>query len=88
VNKTIEKWKEELKTKEHIFVGMKEANNFASGKSLSEEEYNKAIKIFLHGKEEKKTEKNAKEQNKKEKNAVVINKAQENKETKEVLNAK
>lgn len=64
-SKTIEQWKVELKTKDHIFAGMVTANDYAEGKVLTKDEYENAIDIFLYGevkaiKEEKKI-KNRKE---------------------------
>lgn len=50
--KTIEEWKNELQTKNYIFEGMKEANNFATGKKLTKDEYILAIEKFLNGRTE------------------------------------
>jgi hypothetical protein len=52
--KTIEDWKKELKTKDHIFAGMVVANNFGAGKQLSQKEYEEAINFFLYGKKDEK----------------------------------
>lgn len=48
--KTIESWKNELQTPDHIYDGMLAANDFGAGKQLTQAEYIEAINLFLYGK--------------------------------------
>lgn len=46
--KEIEELKKELKISDVVFEGMKVANNWKSGKQVTEREFRKACEIFLH----------------------------------------
>ncbi|HOV12932.1 MAG TPA: hypothetical protein PK771_01505 [Spirochaetota bacterium] len=48
--KTIETWKKELSVKDWVFIGICESNNWASGKSVTKDEFNDKLNSFMKSK--------------------------------------